>query len=166
MAEAVSFAVLHLPLSNRSLWITDLGGALPFFCDARHGQWRAALHQLSINLPPDLFEFVQRTAERKTRPAALQIRHFIAEAARRAGHRSDDGPSIGVPLPTDPEPLRAELGELEAELDRLDVKQRKLTWRFGPDDETRLRYVRSRLDAIRPHVRLANLTNGGDGHAG
>ena len=54
-------------------------------CGMTNGAQR--MHQLSINLPPELFEFVQKAAERETRPVSTQIRHYIAEAARRASTR-------------------------------------------------------------------------------
>ena len=53
-------------------------------CGMTNGAQR--MHQLSINLPPELFEFVQKAAERETRPVSMQIRHYIAEAVRRAGN--------------------------------------------------------------------------------
>src|SRR5258706_16255569 len=43
------------------------------------------MSQINIHLPDDLLSFVQRAAERETRTVAGQVRHYVAEAARRAG---------------------------------------------------------------------------------
>lgn len=39
-------------------------------------------HQVSVPLPADLREFVERAAEQEDRTIAGQIRHLVAEAAR------------------------------------------------------------------------------------
>ena len=58
------------------------------------------MHQLSINLPAELFEFVQKAAKRETRSVSMQIRHYIAEAARRAGTPTVPLEQWPPPLPT------------------------------------------------------------------
>ena len=39
-------------------------------------------HQVSVPLPADLREFVERAAEQEDRTIAGQIRHLVARAAR------------------------------------------------------------------------------------
>lgn len=41
-------------------------------------------HQVSVPLDPALREFVEQAAEREDRTMAGQIRHLVAEAARRS----------------------------------------------------------------------------------
>jgi hypothetical protein len=40
--------------------------------------------QVSVPLSPELREFVERSAEREDRTVAGQIRHLVAEAARKS----------------------------------------------------------------------------------
>ena len=42
----------------------------------------AKREQVSVPLPAELREFVERAAEREDRSVAGQIRHFVAQAAR------------------------------------------------------------------------------------
>lgn len=44
----------------------------------------AKREQISVPLDPELREYVERTAAREDRSVAGQIRHFVAEAARRS----------------------------------------------------------------------------------
>ena len=45
--------------------------------------------QVSVPLTRELREFVERAAEREDRSVAGQIRHFVAEAARREAPRPE-----------------------------------------------------------------------------
>jgi hypothetical protein len=45
--------------------------------------------QISVPLPAELREFVKRAAEREDRSVAGQIRHLVAEAARREADQSN-----------------------------------------------------------------------------
>jgi hypothetical protein len=115
----------------------------------------------TIHFPEPLLALIDDLARRETRTRSQQVVHLVGQALRSQGHRADDGPPIGVPLPTNHDELRAELGDIEAERDRLEAAQRRLGVRFMPHDETRLRYVRSRADALRQHVQVAERLNGG-----
>jgi len=46
-------------------------------CDQRSAANASVIDQFAS----ELFEFVQKAAERETRPVSMQIRHYIAEAA-------------------------------------------------------------------------------------
>jgi hypothetical protein len=46
--------------------------------------------QISVPLDPDLRDFVRRTALREDRTVAAQIRHLIAEAARKSEPQSQE----------------------------------------------------------------------------
>jgi hypothetical protein len=64
----------------------------------------ARLEQITIALPPELRAFVSGVAERESRTVAGQIRHFVAEAARRNGatdHGQQEGWKVErlTPLP-------------------------------------------------------------------
>jgi hypothetical protein len=48
-------------------------------------------HQVSVPLPADLREFVERAAEQEDRTIAGQIRHLVAEAARVLADRDRAG---------------------------------------------------------------------------
>jgi hypothetical protein len=48
-------------------------------------------HQVSVPLPADLREFVERAAEQEDRTIAGQIRHLVAQAARAQAGRDLDG---------------------------------------------------------------------------
>jgi hypothetical protein len=49
----------------------------------------AKRENVSMPLDPELRAFVERTAEQEDRSVAGQIRHLIAEAARRSAQRGE-----------------------------------------------------------------------------
>jgi hypothetical protein len=119
-----------------------------------------AMHQLTINLPQDLYAFVEKIAERETRPVSLQIRHFVAEAARRAG--SGNGAALEpwpAPLPVvTPE----NIGEVEARLagwveERDSLAKRECKTGMGslmPHEQNRLAWLRDTVKSLQSHVAI------------
>jgi len=107
---------------------------------------------IGADAPDDLLAFVQRSAERETRPVSLQIRHYIVEAARRAGN-----PTASLE-PWPPELMRvtgenlveakAQVAELTAEYQWLRALERRSPMGSLPDADARLRYCRDRIDAL------------------
>jgi hypothetical protein len=114
--------------------------------------------QISVHLPQDLQTFVERTAERESRSVSGQIKHWVVEAARRAGAPPSAGdnpggyPLLPIVNPKNIDQVRAELSELEAERDKLQAQQDKLGFRFGPESDQRLSFLHSRIGAIKSHV--------------
>lgn len=91
--------------------------------------------QITINLTPELREFVRREAERESRTVAGQIRHLVVEAHRRAGRNviQPGSDHIGYPGPVlpnvDPTPesiatARDRVATLQAEQKLLERKRR------------------------------------------
>jgi hypothetical protein len=120
------------------------------------------MHPVTVQLPNDLLTFVQRTAERETRPVSLQIRHFIAEAARRAGNQPDAMTSISglPPLPIGEEAQRAELAELEPELERYEAMAKREGWKLLPQHEAKLRQLRDRVTSLKQQLAPYERSNG------
>jgi hypothetical protein len=53
------------------------------------GKCMSRREQISVPLEPELRAFAEREAERQDRSLAGQIRHFVAEAARRAAQQQE-----------------------------------------------------------------------------
>src|SRR6266446_258559 len=118
----------------------------------------ARVSQINIHLPDDLLLFVQKTADRETRTVAGQVRHFVAEAARKAG--GGNGAALEPwppPLPTVtrknlPE-IKLQLAEWSEERDALAKRETKVG--FGslmPDEQTRLGQLRNWIATLQVRV--------------
>jgi hypothetical protein len=108
------------------------------------------MHQLTINLPPDLYAFVQKIAARETRPVSLQIRHFIAEAARRAGNPTaerEPWPPVLPPVTRENLPdAKAEIAAWTVERDGLARRECETGGRsLRPDEQNRLAWLRDSI---------------------
>jgi hypothetical protein len=123
----------------------------------------ARLEQITIALPPELWTFVSNLAERESRTVAGQIRHFVAEAARRNGaseHLTPLPVREQIRTAEDLSRRKGDLSALEHEREQLKVKERKLGIRFMPADADRLRYLNDEIYTLGKEVQLAERMQG------
>jgi hypothetical protein len=117
------------------------------------------MDQITINLTPELREFLRMTADRESRSMAGQARHYIVEAARRAGHTNG---SL-TPLPVRPEIRNGEelaeakerLTKLESKRDALVAHQRKSRFGLLPDQDQQLRNLYCEIPTLSTEIQMA-----------
>ncbi len=115
---------------------------------------------VTVHLTDHLLEFVQKAAERETRPVSLQIRHYVAEAARRAG---GNGTAALAPWPPPlPVVTPANIGEIKSQLAGWAEERDSLARREGkvgagslrPDEQNRLAWLRDTVKSLQSHVAI------------
>jgi hypothetical protein len=116
------------------------------------------MQQINVHLPDDLLTFVQKTADRETRTVASQIRHFVTEAARRAGVSTAANLLPWPPLlpevsqDTLPE-VKAMLAAWTEERDRLTRRETKVgAGSLMPDEQARLGWLRDSIKTQQSRV--------------
>jgi len=114
------------------------------------------MQQINLHLPDDLVKFVQRAAERETRTVAGQVRHYVAEAARRAG--GGNGAAL-EPWPPLLEPVTREtLPDVKLKVQAMQIERDKLVAAENkpggllPHHQDRLQFLRGRIEALVPHI--------------
>jgi len=114
------------------------------------------MRQVSVPLDAALLGFVERAAERESRTVHGQIRHFIVEAMRHAGHTaagSDPWPPPLAAVSRDNlSEIKALVKDMEDERDELVAADKKNQLKPMPHDQLRLHYLRETIKCLQSHI--------------
>jgi hypothetical protein len=112
--------------------------------------------QISVVVPDEVIPVLDRQAARDCRTRSAQACFYVVDALRRAGHSTAGMEAWPPVLPTvnagNLADAKARLAEMEAELARLDIAERKSRTGLMPDGQERQAFLRGRIEALRPHI--------------
>lgn len=112
--------------------------------------------QVSVPLDAALLGFVERAAERESRTVAGQIRYYIVEAMRHAGHMKAGPepwpPQLAVVSRDNLFEIKARMRDMEAERDELVAAEKKNRFGLMPHDEVRLQYLLETIKCLQNHI--------------
>jgi hypothetical protein len=123
--------------------------------------------QVSVPLDAALLRFLERAAERESRTAAGQIRHYIVEAMSHAGDTTAGSALWPRPLAVvsrdNLSEIKALVKDMEAERDELAAAKKRNRLGLMPYDEVRLQYLLETIKCLQSHIAgIERLTVGND----
>lgn len=112
--------------------------------------------QISVTLSDEVFAFVQRAAERDCRTVGAQVRFYVTEACRKAGHSPNLKPwppELPVITKENLPAIKSAMAVLQSEYDRLRRIEERTPTSLLPDEDAKLRFCRDRIAQLKQQIK-------------